>query len=351
MSNSAVKRPSDALVPVASSKKSRTDLVSYTTKDKQLLEQQNVQRTSNLLGPIMLLEGHGGEIFSTQFHPDGDHLLSAGFDRQIFLWTVYGECENVGVLSGHSGAIMEAHFSPDGSNVYSCATDKVVAVWDVPTCTRIRKLKGHTHFVNSCSGARRGPTLIVSGSDDSSIKIWDARKRHVISTFDNTYQVTAVCFNDTAEQVISGGIDNEIKVWDIRKKEIVYRLRGHTDTITGLSLSPDGSYVLSNSMDSTLRIWDIRPYVPGERCVKVFNGHQHNFEKNLLRCAWSPDGQKISAGSSDRYVYIWDTTSRRILYKLPGHNGSVNDVDFHPSEPIIVSGSSDKTLYLGEIDA
>ncbi|XP_035908802.1 U5 small nuclear ribonucleoprotein 40 kDa protein [Anopheles stephensi] len=350
MNAAAIKRPSDALVPVTNAKKSRTDIVAYTAKDKQLLE-QNVERTSGLLGPIMLLEGHGGEIFSTEFHPEGEHLLSTGFDRQIFLWKVYDECDNVGVLSGHSGAVMEAHFSPDGSNIYTCATDKVVGVWDVPTCTRIRKLKGHTHFVNSCSGARRGPTLIVSGSDDSSIKIWDARKRHVVSTFDNAYQVTAVCFNDTAEQVVSGGIDNEIKVWDIRKKEIVYRLRGHTDTVTGLSLSPDGSYVLSNSMDNTLRIWDIRPYVPGERCVKVFTGHQHNFEKNLLRCAWSPDGLKISAGSADRFVYIWDTTSRRILYKLPGHNGSVNDIDFHPTEPIIVSGSSDKTLYLGEIEA
>ena len=33
---------------------------------------------------------------------------------------------------------------------------------------------------------------------------------------------------------------------------------GHTDTITGLSLSPDGSFLLSNSMDQTIRMWDIR---------------------------------------------------------------------------------------------
>ena len=50
--------------------------------------------------------------------------------------------------------------------------------------------------------------------------------------------------------------------------------------------------------------------------------------------AWAPDGSKITAGSGDRFVYIWDTTSRHILYKLPGHTGSVNEVDFHPLEPI-----------------
>ncbi len=42
----------------------------------------------------------------------------------------------------------------------------------------------------------------------------------------------------------------------------------------------------------------------------------------------------MAAGSGDRFVYIWDTTTRRILYKLPGHAGCVNEVDFHPFEPI-----------------
>lgn len=182
------------------------------------------------------------------------------------------------------------------------------------------------------------------------VKIWDARKKFVCHTMNNDYQVTSVCLNDTAEQVISGGIDNDLKVWDIRKNEVLFKLKGHTDTITGLSLSPCGSFVLSNAMDNTCRIWDIRPYCSTDRCKAILQGHSHNFEKNLLRCAWSKDGNMVSAGSADRYVYIWDVNSKKILYKLPGHTGSVNDMDFHPKEPIILSGSSDKCLYIGELD-
>lgn len=245
---------------------------------------------------------------------------------------------------------MESHFSTDGANLYTCSTDKTLAVWDVFTSQRVRKLKGHTAFVNSCRGTRRGQQMIVSGADDNTIRIWDTRKRYGVSSIDNKYQVTAVCYNDTAETVITGGLDNDIKVWDLRKNELLYTLKGHSDTVTGVALSPDGSYILSNAMDNTLRIWDIRSYAPAERCVKIFSGHQHNFERNLLRCSWSPDGTKVSAGSSDRFVNIWDTTSRRVLYRLPGHNGSVNDIDFHPKEPIILSASSDKSLYLGEVD-
>lgn len=254
-------------------------------------------------------------------------------------------------MNGHTNAVTEIHFSPDGSHLYTSSADKFCAVWDVPTCTRIRKLRGHTNIVNSCRGARRGQEMIVSASDDNTIRLWDARKKFAVQTFENGYQVTAVCFNDVSDQIISAGIDNDIKIWDIRKEEVVVEMKGHTDTITGMALSPDGAYVLTNSMDNTLRIWDIRPYVQGDRCIKVFTGHQHNFEMHLLKCAWSPDSNRVSCGSSDRFVYIWDVPSRRILYKLPGHNGSVNDVDFHPTEPIVLSASSDKTIFIGELDA
>lgn len=50
-------------------------------------------------------------------------------------------------------------------------------------------------------------------------------------------------------------------------------------------------------------------------------------------------------------VNIWDASSRKLLYKLPGHNGSVNDVAFHPKEPIVASASSDKNIFLGELAA
>ncbi|CAI5518313.1 unnamed protein product [Closterium sp. Naga37s-1] len=164
--------------------------------------------------------------------------------------------------------------------------------------------------------APRSPPLIVSGSDDGTAKLWDMRVRECIQTFPDKYQVgdpssaalgaaapapddprsssavTAVAFSYNGDKVYSGGIDNQIKVWDLRKSggtstaagaggegaaeggsgetgggggkgaEPVMRLLGHTDTITGMRVSPDGAYLLTNAMDCTLRIWDLRPYAP-----------------------------------------------------------------------------------------
>ena len=155
------------------------------------------------------------------------------------------------------------------------------------------------------------------------------------------------------------------------------------DTVTGLALNPAGTHLLSNSMDSLLRAWDIRPFFEGtgsedERCERTFEGLRHGAEKVLLRCAWSPNGERVTCGSADRYdgsclcivpmcyvvlmhdvlvfsllccriVHIWDYNSCKELYHLPGHKGSVNEVVFHPSEPIVASCGSDKQIFLGEL--
>ncbi|OZJ03584.1 hypothetical protein BZG36_03029 [Bifiguratus adelaidae] len=309
-----------------------------------------IKRTSALQAPIMLLQGHEGEVFSTKFDPSGQHIASASFDRTILLWNTYGECENYGLIKGHTGAVMEVHWSRDAERLYSCSTDTTVGIWDVSTGQRIKKCKGHSSFVNSCSPSKRGGEIIASGSDDGCVKLWDAREKYETDSLESRWQVTSVCFSEAGDLVFAGGLDNTISVWDLRKKQVAYTLKGHHDTITGLALSPDGSYLLSNSMDNTVKMWDVKPFAPADRCVKTFEGAPHGFEKTLIRPCWNPSGTQIASGSADRTLVIWDVDSRQIKYKLPGHKGCVNAVDWHPKEPIVVSGSTDRTLFLGEVN-
>ena len=36
-------------------------------------------------------KNNDAQVYTGKFHPSGDILASSGFDRQIFLWKVYGE--------------------------------------------------------------------------------------------------------------------------------------------------------------------------------------------------------------------------------------------------------------------
>ncbi|KAG2437583.1 hypothetical protein HYH02_011223 [Chlamydomonas schloesseri] len=332
------------------SKKARTGtqlVVGSVTKE-------GITRTSNLSAPIIQLSGHGGEVFSMRFSPDGQCIASGSFDKSIFLWRTYDETENYNVITGHRNAVLEVHWFTDGEALLSCSADKTARCWDAETGAPIKKMGEHTAVVNSCCPLRRGAKVFVTGSDDNNVKVWDMRVKKSVHTLKSEFPVCAVAFADAGDQVYSGGVDNVIKVWDLRRGggadvDPAMLLKGHSDSVTGLRVSPDGSHLLSNAMDNTLREWDVRPYAPPNRCTKVFTGHMHNFEKNLLRCDYAPDSSKVTCGSADRMVYIWDTSSRKLLYKLPGHTGSVNEVVFHPKEPIIGSASSDKTIFLGEL--
>lgn len=347
-------RPGGQMV---ASKRQRGDAQLMTMKQKP-------KRYSELQAPTMKLEGHAGEIFSMKFASHGVHLATASRDRMVFIWEVHGDAIHKTTLKGHKNAVLEVHWSTDDQTIFSASADKTVAAWDVQSGARIKKVVGHNSFVNSCCPARRGPPLFVSGSDDGTAKLWDLRAaRHCVVTFPHKYQVTSVCFSDQSDQVFTGSLDNEVKCWDIRAAraapeghEPLYRLQAHKDTITGMALSPDGKFLLSNSMDNTAMIWDVSPFVAGgQRLAKVLGGqgvagHVHGMDKLLLKCGWSPDGTMVGVGSEDRMVYVYDVATRAIKYRLPGHNGAVTEVCFHPDEPIIGSCSTDKAIFLGEIE-
>jgi Prp8 binding protein len=262
------------------------------------------------------------------------------------LWRTYGQCENYGILSGHKGAVLDLQWSRDSRVIFSASADMTLASWDLETGQRARRHTGHEEIVNCLDISKRGQELLVSGSDDGFIGIWDPRQKEALDFLETEFPVTAVALSEAGNEIYTGSIDNDIKVWDVRKKAVVYTLVGHNDTITSLQISPDSQTLLSNSHDSTVRTWDIRPFAPTNRQIKTYDGAPVGLEKNLIRASWDPKGERIAAGSGDRSVVVWEAKTGKLLYKLPGHKGTVNDVRFSPSEEPIseYSYSTDEGL-------
>ncbi|KAI9677190.1 MAG: hypothetical protein M1829_002764 [Trizodia sp. TS-e1964] len=307
-------------------------------------------RTSGLKAPVMELNGHSGEVFATKFDPSGQHIASGSMDRSILLWRTFGECENYGILNGHKGAVLDLCWSRDSQAIFSASSDSMIGSWDLETGQKIRWLVGHEATINCLDISKRGEEILYSACDDGYIGIWDPRQKLAVAYMEDEFPATAVAAAEAGNELFSGGIDNVIKVWDLRKKAVAYTMLGHTDTITSLALSPDSQWLASKGMDSTVRMWDIRPFAPAERQTRAFDGAAIGLERNLVRASWDSGGRRIACGSGDGSVVIWEAASGKLVYKLPGHRGSVNDVQFHPGpEAIVLSGSSDRSILLGEL--
>jgi len=140
--------------------------------------------------------------------------------------------------------------------------------------------------------------------------------------------------------IVSGSGDSTIRVWNATTGQcIAGPYQGHTHNVTSVAYSPDGKSIVSGSWDNTIRIWNP---VTGQCIAGPFQGHTGG----VSSVAYFPDSTHIVSGSWDKTIRIWNaTTGQCIAGPFLGHTDAVKSVSYSP-DGYIVSGSSDKTIRL-----
>src|SRR5262249_11458496 len=103
----------------------------------------------------------------------------------------------------------------------------------------------------------------------------------------------------------------------------------------------DGQYLLSASLDKTLRLWSVAKRSE----VKVYDAENHQVQA----VRFAPDDKTFATGGADGFAPILGTPSGKVLQRLQGHTGKVNDVAFDPSGKALLTGGSDKTWILWDL--
>jgi WD40 repeat protein/predicted ATPase/DNA-binding SARP family transcriptional activator len=262
--------------------------------------------------PARTLHGHGSWVFSVACSPDGTLVASAG--RTIRLWDLRSGGA-IRSLRGHSDDVEAIQFSPDGRRLISASRDTTLRLWDVSSGQTIEILRGHTERVLSCAFSPDG-RLVASGSIDRTVRLWDvgdgAGARIVYMLYGHTNGIRCVAFNGDGSILASGGFDQLICLWGTRHGELLCTLPAQDAITSSIAFHPGGTLLVTGAKDHAVRLWEIRAeatadlprrWSPGAVQLRsILRGHTNSVEEVCI----SPDGRSVASCSTDGTIKIWD---------------------------------------------
>jgi len=250
-------------------------------------------------------------------------------------------------LEGHSNAVTCVAWSPDGTKVASGSDDCTIKIWNALTAELITTLQDHSSFVLSVVWSPDGAKLLSGGfgaggvGTPGELLVCDGVSGRKILDLNNEEHIDVVSsatWSPDGNKIASAAWDDTVKIWNALTGQLLMTLEGHSHWVHCVVWSPDGSKVASAAWDETCKIWDA---LTGE-LITTLKGHSRYVE-----CvAWSPDGTKIGSASHDKSVKIWDALTGALISTLTGHTGVVLSLQWCPDGTKVASASHDKTAIV-----
>ncbi|KAF9995304.1 hypothetical protein BGZ80_007551, partial [Entomortierella chlamydospora] len=232
---------------------------------------------------------------------------------------------------GHGGIVRSVVYSLKGDRIVSGSWDSTVRLWDVDTGECIHTLHGHSSAVDSVVYSPRGDQ-IASGSSDSTVRLWDVDSGECVHTLHgHNGWVRSVVYSSKGDRIASGSFDRTVRLWDVDTGECIYIFQGHSDIVRSVAFSANGDWIASGSNDKSVKLWDVETGM----CQVTILG----FTSGVISVALEGDfgTQCLATGSLDKSVRRWWITEEEagdnaVLFwssshqVLSVHNLSFDDV-------------------------
>lgn len=130
--------------------------------------------------------------------------------------------------------------------------------------------------------------------------------------------------------IISGSYDTNVKIWDLKTKNCVSTIKGHKMRVSSLSTSCDSKIVVTGGEDGLVQTWDIRMY-------KTL--YQYEVGSAALSLDCHPEG-KIAVGCLDRVARIYEMNQPfRIIGSTKNDSMPITSVVFYKDDVLFTAGT------------
>ncbi|CAN1310254.1 Protein SPA1-RELATED 3 [Linum perenne] len=250
-------------------------------------------------------------VCSLSFDRDGEFFAAAGVNKKIKVFdcdAIINEHRDINYpvveMASRSKLSSICWNSYIKSQIASSNFEGVVQVWDASRGQVQTELREHERRVWSIDFSPVDPTLLASGSDDGSVKLWSINQGVSIGTIKTKANVCCVQFPlGSSRSLAFGSADHRIYYYDLRNSRApLCTLVGHSKTVSYVKFL-DTTTIVSASTDNTLKLWDLSACTTriNDAPLHSFTGHTN--VKNFVGLSVS-DGY-IATGSETNEVVIY----------------------------------------------
>lgn len=188
---------------------------------------------------------------------------------------------------------------------------------------------------------------LAAGGCDRAVRVWDLSagldKAKLEQTIENHADwVLGVAFTNDGKYLLTASRDKTAKSWDLTKKESAITVPEHSDIVYGVAAGADGTIGYSVGADKNVRSWK----TAGDgKTVKSGGGHGDH----VLKIAISPKEPLIATGSKDKSVRLWSEGDLKSTKTLSGLTDEVFALAFSPDGQLVAGGSYDGEVRIWKV--
>ncbi|KAJ5469993.1 hypothetical protein N7530_007350 [Penicillium desertorum] len=190
--------------------------------------------------------------------------------------------------------------------------------------TTTRRWTGHNSRVEAVQFAGDGDSVVVTGSADTTINIWDTRSssyKPIQTLTEATDTVSTLHMHMGTYSIASGSYDGHARIYDVRMGKTTVDVLAHP--VTSVRCSSDGNALLASTLDGYIRLLDrmdgkLLNAFGGEKGGK---GHSYRNSELRVRSVFAMGDAVVLSGSEEgtagAAAFAWDVVKGEVIAAVP----------------------------------
>ncbi|MDV2998651.1 MAG: Tol-Pal system protein TolB [Chroococcopsis gigantea SAG 12.99] len=194
-------------------------------------------------------------LYSIAIDGEGQELAIGSRDGKVTRYNIESEPRKIGAFQFSDNSVNSLAYSADGTKIAVGLQYGQLVIKSLTDGREIKIKSAHEDTISALAFSKDGE-LLVTGSKDGTVKLWDGEGREKKSIETNLFDITAIEFSADDRSIAIAYSDGTVKVWD-REGKLLVEYKVSEDSIYGLNFTPDGQQIVTVARDGRTQLWPV----------------------------------------------------------------------------------------------